>query len=101
MRENILQRRIKETLESHGWLVYPITGGLYLKGFPDLWCSHPTYGRRLIEVKRPDRWSFTLDQKREFPKILASGCGIWIMQSVADYQKLFKPPNIGDFLKCK
>lgn len=68
----------------------PTHGNKYQCGFPDLYCVHPEYGERWIEVKH--RRSFTPYQLFYFPEIRR----IWILSGTmsSDYDLLFRPPNL-------
>lgn len=85
-------------MEARGWYTANLHGNRYQKGLPDIYGCHVQYGARFVEVKRPDKWAFTEHQKREFPKIMACGIGIWILTGVNDYYLLFDPCNLRDFM---
>lgn len=74
---------------------------MYSYGFPDLYGAHKKYGPRWIEVKNPDRYSFTAAQMETFPQLTEKGIGIWIMTAAneGEYHKLFEPPNWESYLK--
>ncbi len=100
MLESALQTKIKEFLEDRGWFVANMHGNAYQKGIPDSYCEHLEHKMRWVEVKRPDKpVTFTPDQKRVFPQILAKGRGIWIIRdaTLGEYRKLFLPCNIREF----
>lgn len=68
---------------------------MYQWGFPDIFIAHARYGQRWVEVKREEKFSFTVAQLIEFPKMEAAGVGIWVLTgcSDSDIAKLFAPPN--------
>ena len=95
--EDIIQRKIIKKLRYEGWFVKPTHGNIYVWGFPDLYCTHSSYGIRWVEVKLPEMVGseFTQAQLEEFPKFCANGSGIWILtgDSEDEYERLFKPYN--------
>jgi hypothetical protein len=88
-------------LEARGWLVERIVGMAFQSGLPDLFVAHPKWGQRWVEIKNPERYSFTKRQKQKWPKWEAKGIGIWIVTSAdqAGYDVLFGPPNWRQFVK--
>jgi hypothetical protein len=90
--EAVVQKKIIEFLTQRGWTVMPTHGNAHQKGFPDLYCVHPDYGQRWVEVKYLESFSFTPSQIKFFPKINAAGIGIWILTdaTIAEYHKLFE-----------
>lgn len=93
--EEILQEKIINYLRQREWYVRSTHGNMFQSGFPDLWCSHVTFGQRWVEVKVRDNHSFTPAQIKEFPLMSAHGTHIWILvdASDAEYAKLFCAPN--------
>lgn len=93
--EAIIQNKIVLKLKSHDWYVKVMIGNMYQFGVPDLFAAHRKYGMRHIEVKNPEKFSFTPAQIVEFPLLSANGVGIWILFSDedAELEKLFKPAN--------
>lgn len=93
--EALIQAAIIKELKSQDWYVKVLFGNLYQSGVPDLFAANSKYGQRFIEVKNPDSFSFTPAQCAEFPKMIASGVGIWILFDSApeELMKLFKPAN--------
>ena len=89
-------RRLMRTL---GWHTEKTHGSLFRKGFPDLFCMHPTLGpgstpiQRWVEMKRPGQGELEESQKVKFRLWTNAGVGIWVLSSAADYDKLFKPAN--------
>ena len=85
------------TMKKRGWFVKHIHGNQFLSGMPDLFCYHPQYGLRLVElkVKRNGRVSFTDAQKLMFPVMSTYSIGIWVLtaNTVPEYQKLMQPPH--------
>lgn len=90
--EAIIQREFKLFLMERDWFVKDTHGSLYQSGFPDLYCDHPDYGVRWVEMKNPEGYKFTKAQVETFPKF---NCGIWIITAATEYEykKLFRPPN--------
>lgn len=78
-----------------GWTVMVTHGNMYQRGFPDLYVCHAKHGTRWVEVKNPRRFSFTVAQKKYFPKMAEAGAGIWVLFecSEEEYEKLFRPAN--------
>lgn len=98
--EDLIRDNIKKKLQSYGWHVIITHGNAYQSGFPDLWCMHPKYGTRWVEVKNPNGYAFTQAQMETFPLFQACSVGIWILTSDDDSEidKLFKPYNWIQFL---
>lgn len=76
---------------------------MYQSGFPDLYCTHPKYGIRWIEVKLPNMKGsvFTPAQLKEFPKLASHGTLIWIITAATntEYRKLFIRDPVSGRLK--
>lgn len=98
--EKILQA-ITEFLKLRDWFVKRTHGNMYQSGFPDLYCTHKSYGPRWVEVKNPLKYSFTPAQRETFPLLAANGTQIWILTAATEeeYQKLFKRGNWWHFLE--
>lgn len=90
-----IQQEIISFLRMRGWLVKETHGNMFQSGFPDLYCSHPKYGMRWIEVKNQESYSFTPAQLIDFPLLSAHGTSIWILVAASEeeYAKLWKPAN--------
>lgn len=103
--EWFIQRDVIKMLRFRGWFVKPTHGNAFQSGFPDLFCTHSTYGIRWIEVKLPDMKGskFTPAQLEEFPKFVANGAGIWVLTAATEgeYAKLFKSPNWYTYLSWR
>jgi len=104
--EFTIQHAIVEFLRERGWHVErlvggEVRGGAVQSGLPDIFACHKKFGVRFIEVKYEDSFRFTLAQKWKFPLLMANGCGIWILTAASDeqYDRLFKEPNLWDYLK--
>lgn len=93
--ETKIRNKIKEKLQKYGWHVMITHGNAYQHGFPDLYCLHPKYGSRWIEVKMPNTGRLTTAQIENFPMFTAAKVGIWILTGDEDSEidKLFGPPN--------
>lgn len=78
-----------------------MVGNAYQIGIPDLFCFHPKWGFRWIDVKVEGRYSFTKAQKLKWPAWEQYDCGIWILTGAneANYKRLFGPPNWRDYDK--
>lgn len=98
--EKIIQEAIIKFLEARGWLVIVTHGNEFQMGLPDLYCAHYEFCTRWVEVKNPEKYSFTPAQQQVFPALMSKGVGIWIMcyADVVEYEKLFCPPNWMRFL---
>lgn len=101
-----IQHEIVKYLRSRGWHVErlvggEVRGGAVQSGLPDLFACHTKWGLRFIEVKYEDSFRFTKAQKWKFPILMENGCGIWILTAANEDQhdRLFKPPNLWDYLK--
>ena len=94
-----IQRQLVEYLRARGWHVERMLANAFQTGIPDLYCHHPKWGARWVEVKRPDGYSFTRAQRRKWPEWERAGIGIWILTGVTQEQfdLLFKAPNWREF----
>lgn len=94
-----IQANLKKYLELRGWHVMETHGNLFQRGFPDLYCTHPTHKQRWIEVKNASSYQFTPAQLENFP-LISKGAGIWILVAATpeEYKKLFSPPNWSAYL---
>jgi hypothetical protein len=90
-----IQRKLVKLLRDKGWLVERILANSFQCGLPDLYCHHPQFGARWIEVKRPNDYSLTLRQRQKFPLWESFGVPIWILTAAtaAQYSLLFASPN--------
>lgn len=96
-----IQEELREFLEARGWLVERMIGNALQKGIPDLYCFHPRWGERWIDVKNSTSYSFTDEQKKKWPHWEKYKCGIWILTAAneTEYAKLFGPPNFRAYWK--
>ncbi len=96
-----IQRDLMTFMRTRGWLVERMTGNMFQVGIPDLYCFHPKWGERWIDVKNPGKYSFTDDQKKKWPIWDSFKVGIWILTAAdqIEYDKLFAPPNWKTFWK--
>jgi len=96
-----IQRDLMVYMKARGWHVERMTGNMYQKGIPDLYCYHKTWGERWIDVKNDGKYSFTDDQKRKWPIWERAGIGIWILTGAnqQQYDLIFKPPNFRSYWK--
>lgn len=101
--EYYIQEDLRKFLQKRGWLVERMVGNAFQYGIPDLYCHHPKYGHRWIDVKNPDSYEFTKHQKVKWPLWDKFGVGIWIIVDATEeeYDKLFKPPNWREYWKEK
>ena len=76
--EEKIQNEIIRELKIRDWHVMQTHGNLYQMGFPDLRVSHPVYGPRWLEVKRPVGYHFTRAQLINFPRMCINNDFIWI-----------------------
>jgi len=90
-----IQRDLVRYLKDRGWLVERLIGNALQYGIPDLWIHHPLYGGRWIDVKNSEKYTFTIAQRRKWPRWESFGVGIWILTAAnqTEYDKLFFPPN--------
>jgi hypothetical protein len=70
-------------------------GNAFQRGIPDLYCYHPKWGERWIDVKVKERYSLTKAQRHKWPIWEKYRVGIWILTAAdqEEYDKLFLPPN--------
>jgi hypothetical protein len=96
-----IQEELREFLEARGWLVERMIGNAFQVGIPDLYCRHPKWGERWIDVKNAKSYSFTKAQRHKWPIWEKFNCGIWILTGAteAEYAKLFQKPNWREFWK--
>jgi len=94
-----IQRELVAFLKARGWHVERLFADAFQNGFPDLYCYHKKWHERWIEVKRPDRYTFTLRQRQKWPVWESFGIGIWVLTAATQeqYDLLFKPPNWREF----
>jgi hypothetical protein len=100
--EKKIQERIISYLRTREWMVEVLHGNEFQSGIPDLYATHPTFGQRMIEVKKATLFSFTPAQIKKFPLLKAHGTQIWILTDATEeqYKLLFKPCNLDEFLTC-
>jgi hypothetical protein len=96
-----IQRDVVRMLRSLGWHTERLVGMAWQSGLSDLFACHPKFGIRFIEIKQEDHYRFTQAQKCKFPILMNYGCGVWILTEATNeqYQRLFKTPNLWDYLK--
>ena len=99
--KRIRDKELRPMLDDLGWLVEVTHGNKYMKGFPDLYLSHPQAGIRWVDVKVEGDYEFTTAQRDKWPKWHRFGTGIRIMTGATQeqYERLFKPPNWQDYWK--
>lgn len=90
--EETIQNAIIKELKLRDWHCMETHGNLYQMGFPDLRVSHPEYGPRWLEVKRPIGYHFTRAQLIHFPKMVSNGDLIWIATSHIDVEAILMRP---------
>ena len=99
--EHKIQAALLKLLRSKDWFCKNITGGAFLKGMPDLFITHIEHGPRWVEIKLPkmkgSKW--TPAQKKDFPLFVANGSPIWVLTSEEEYDKLFQPMNLWEYMK--
>lgn len=99
--EAAIQKKVIDFLTMRGWYVKSTHGNAYQSGFPDLFCYHPDYGMRWVDIKNPLNYRYTKAQCQTWPVMEQYGCGVWIMVAATEeeYAKLFQPPNFRDYWK--
>lgn len=99
--KRIRDKLIRPMLEGLGWLVEVTHGSQFMKGFPDLYLSHPKQGIRWVDVKVEGDYEFTTAQRHKWPIWHQFGTGIWIMTDATptQYKRLFDVPNWLDYWK--
>ena len=93
-----IQNDIIKRLECEGWHVEVMFGNVIQKGIPDLFACHPKYGSRWVEVKNPNKYSFTNAQRRKFPIFQEHRVGIWVLMGQDETYKLHSQANWHYFL---
>jgi hypothetical protein len=101
--EYTIQAKFIEYLELRGWRVERMIGNQLQMGIPDIYCMHPEFGERWVDLKNPADYEFTKAQRYKWPKWKEHGTGIWIITGWSDkeYAKLFDPPNWEQYWKPK
>lgn len=95
------ENELRRLMRSLGWHTEKAHGNLFQKGWPDFYAMHPGLkgvegGRplqRWVEMKRPGQGELEQSQIILFRQWSSHGVGIWVLTTVADYDKLFQPPN--------
>lgn len=98
-----IQEALRVFLEQRGWLVERMIGNAFQYGIPDLYCYHPKYGQRWIDVKNESDYEFTKHQRWKWPIWESFNLGVWILVDAteSEYDKLFQPPNWRSYWKDK
>ena len=99
--ERKIQSALLEYLEVRDWTVEVMHGNAFQRGIPDLYLFHRKWGQRWVDVKNPERYSFTTAQKIKWPRWEKAGIGIWILTAATqeEYDKLFDLPNWRQYWK--
>lgn len=94
-----IQQDVIAYLRAREWHVMVTHGNAHQSGFPDLYCTHKDYRQRWIDIKCPDKYSFTKAQLDNWP-VMSRVVGIWIMTAAteSEYKKLFGPANWQSYL---
>lgn len=97
-----IQAAVVRYLREREWFVKETHGNAFQSGFPDVHATHAKWRQRWIEIKYPYAFKFTPAQMRDYPLFNANGSPIWIMTAAWDeeYEKLFKPSNLSEYLTC-
>lgn len=77
--EGVIQDNIIRALSKDSWIVLESHGNLYQRGWPDLMATHRNWGVKLIEVKNPTAYEFTVAQQEIFPKLIANGAPVFVL----------------------
>lgn len=92
--EHTTQEALRELMKSKNWLTEKVHGSLTMRGWPDLYCYHPTFKTRWIECKRMGGGSYLNDaQVARFKKWAQHGLGVWVLRGPDEYDLLFSQPN--------
>lgn len=96
-----IQADLIRFLQARGWHVERMIGNAFQSGIPDLYIYHKQWGARWVDVKQPNKYSFTKAQKLKWPVWERAGVGIWIVTeaSEAGTDCLYGPPNWRSFVK--
>lgn len=86
------RRDLQEYARDHGWLIVPMVGNEFLKGYPDTIWHHKQFGIRHVETKS-SRGKLRTTQIEMFMKLEAHGTGVWVLEHAGDYPLIFKEPN--------
>lgn len=84
------QDKLIAFLQSKGWHVEKLHGGMYQQGFPDLYAIHPIHEDRWIEMKAPGG-KLRKSQKIKFPIWTRYGKQVYVLEGPEHYARLFKP----------
>jgi hypothetical protein len=104
-----IQEQFITFLEARGWHVERMIGvsGASQRGqqvgIPDIYCMHPKFGQRWVDLKNPGKYEFTRAQRYKWPIWEKFGCPIWIITGATheEYDKLFQPCNWRCYWKDK
>lgn len=99
--KRIRDKEIRPLLKDLGWWVEVTHGNKYMRGFPDLYLTHPRHGIRWVDVKVEGDYEYTDAQRDKWPIWHTFGTGIWIMTAgtLEQVERLFKAPNWLDYWK--
>lgn len=89
--EKEIQNDLIKFLRWREWVVMSTHGNAHQQGFPDIFCCHPRYSWRWVEVKKIKGYRMTAAQEKFFPIIKK----VWILNAATfdEYDKLFHPSN--------
>ena len=92
-KEKAYEKELRAYMHEQGWHTEKTHGNAFQEGFPDLYCMHPKFGTRWVEMKRPEDGRLKASQIKKFSLWQAHGVGVWILTGPKDYKKLWDPPN--------
>lgn len=99
--EYYIQRDVVKMLHTQGWHVERLVGMAFQSGLPDLLAGHVKFGMRFVEIKQEEHYRWTNAQRWKLPILMKNGMGVWILTEAtpAQYERLFAPPNLWDYMK--
>ena len=98
MDEKSREKQLRDWMFIKGWHTIKLHGSTFQSGLPDLYCMHKLYGQRWIEVKTPTG-VLSMKQCEQFLKWWQHGVHVYILTGVSDYNKLFAPSDLNNWVE--
>ena len=96
--EGVGQDGLVRYMRARGWWCKKIHGGKFQSGLPDLYCCHPQYGQRWIEMKAPGG-KLRSSQVQNFGEMKRHGVDVFVLESEKHYGRLFKNANWMEYMR--